>query len=265
MAVIAAHNIGATEANDLQSENFPEPFLDEDETYVLKEPLYAYFNHNSDTWDTEKSTFTATVRLNEMVVEHDIPVISNVESFDDDDEPVENHFLGRDQITYPVQSSNGEHRLFFPKVRVMIMSGGYLEQCLRRAMRDVYRGARPYTLRESREPLRLYLVADAVYALASHIRSATKQQQNPEGNGPSEYPLREAMAFMSDEAVADYVKDQMSIEDVGYDPKEVRLRIFRGDREIHMDEHGKYEVDIILIDTRMLREKLPSIVRSVEA
>jgi len=90
-----------------------EPYLDQTTKHVVRGRIYAFFNHNSETWDPEKVTSKATRRLTEIADENDVPIISTVEGFADD-KPVDSHFLREKEITIPVRSSNGEHRLLFP-------------------------------------------------------------------------------------------------------------------------------------------------------
>ncbi len=260
---------GLREAPASKSNQVPEPYVEQDTTVVLGEPLYALFNHNSETWDPERCTFEATRRLAGTVSEHNIPVISIVEDFIDD-HPVDNHFLNEEHIDYPVRSSNGRHRLLFPRLKGVVLSGGYLEYCFRRAIEDIYRGASFYRVDGGREPVRLYLVADAIYVCGADITVELDKERSTEPSEKPAFTLRRAMALMSDDALAAYLEEKfLNIKgkdsdepDRGksFNPEEVHIRIFRGDYNIHTVGDGRLVIDVMLVDTTLLDKRLSSIV-----
>ncbi len=261
---------GVREAPASKSSEWPEPYVEQNARFVLDGPLYAFFNHNSETWDSEKTTLGATHRLAKMISDHDIPVISNVEDFTGD-EPVDNHFLSSEDISCAVKSPDGRHRLLFPRLKGVMLSGGYLEHCLSRAIQDIYRGMYLYKPYRPQEPVRLYLVADAVYVSGSDINPVLNRKPSSEAAEQAPFPLLRAMALMSDHALAAYLGDKVlnmrsawhSHDGPGepFDPKEAHIRIFRGDYQIYATGDGWVAVDVILLDTAMLKERLPQIVR----
>ncbi len=240
-------------------------FLDERDPLLLEEPLYAWFVHNSETWDTERFTYESTQLLNETVRKHDIPVISLVEDFPDA-APAETHYLDDDQITYPVRSKAGNHHLYFSGKQGAILSGGYLEHCLRRAIRDMDRGAMG---QGSDEPLRLYLVADAVYVsdqVVYPVLDRRRDRFEETIDGLPTYSLHKAMQHMSDEALSNYLREQLLYtggrrvsdqHDIGaFDTEDIRLRIYRRSRKIASTGNGRSAVDLIVLDSEDLRAGL---------
>lgn len=261
-AAMADRNLSVRRGGD-----YPRPYLKDSESFILSGRAYAYFNHNSATWDKDETTLGPTLRLHEMVERQGISVISNVEAFEEDD-PVDDHFLDADQIDYPVQSSDGSHRLRFPSLRAMIVSGGYLEHCLSRTIHDIVDGTKGY---RPSGWVQLFLVTDAIYVSKAQVQSNLNRKAFDASGNPSAYSLLRALAFMSDKDAAEYVRTVLIDGDAErhhndnerniFGFENIRVRIFRGARQIGTVGDGSFTVDLVLTDTRMISAALGEISR----
>ena len=124
------------------------------------------------------------------------------------------------------------------------------------------------------EPLRQYLVADAIYVSRHQIssdldRDLRQKPQELESRGA--YPLSQAATFMSDQALADHLaQNVMDLDDSQdrywhgkpwFDREEAKLRIFRRHRQIAATGEGEQVVDLVVTDTETLMTRSPAIVR----
>ncbi len=258
------------EPAELQSEWFPEPYLDQQKLYVLPGPIYGIFTHNSQTWDSLTVTLYPTIRLNQTLTEKHIPTISLVEDFQEHT-PDQNHYLREWQITYPILSSDGHHSLLLPGARAVFMSGGYLEHCLARAIQAVVDGTK---FRPPEEPLLMVLVTDAIY-MAQPDSAADKGGNNRPGQtGQVDTPrMSSTLREMSDEAVVSYLTDVVLDERHGDQGQSghgqvrsdrVNLRLFRDRRWLDTVGGGPFTIDVVLVDTETLEDYLPDIIRWTE-
>ena len=116
--------------------------LVETEPLELKVPIYTVFNHNTATWDREESTREATRRLLRWSDRNAVSTLMTVHS-----EAVENeasgkkYFLDSRDVDLTVLSEQGAHRLRSLNAEAILLSGGYLEDCLCRFLRDFLLGA----------------------------------------------------------------------------------------------------------------------------
>lgn len=261
------------EAAALQSQWFPEPYLEQHDVFVLSGRIYGFFTHNSSTWDSSTATLYPTFRLNMMLSEREIPTISIVEGFRNGI-PDTNHFLRRWQITYPVLSTDGDHNLLLPNARAVFLSGGYLEHCLARTIDALLDGT---TFRPNDEPLLLVLVSDSIFVSAAQAIEVA-DSGNDDASGQAQHanvpPMSTAVSAMSDDALVDYITDIIPNEQhEAQDRQDSRtnsrsdrftLRLFRDKRLVETVGNGPLTVDLVVLDTETLEEHLPDITRLVE-
>lgn len=174
---------------------------------VLDDQMIALSVHTSSSFDHKSTTKAVAIALNQLVrsPQMDLRSISIVEKISSAG-IARNHYLSSNEIDLPIYSQHGAHSLKFSNLKLVILSGGYLEICLKNATRDLLIGSL-----KSIKMLDLYLVVDAIYVSDIFMGPLDKNMESKfkkvGASKYSQFPLKEAMRFMTGKNLVSYLRN----------------------------------------------------------
>lgn len=138
--------------------------LTSDDRHQFDGSMYAVVTHAEKSFDQDK-TSEGVMRLLQTAKRNSIASIGVIAS------PYRDQHFKSSDVDDLIESMNGDHKLRFPNATDFIIGGGNLSFCLCETIRDLIRNT------DSKRPLRLILVADAIYDL--HGTPATVNRSKP--------------------------------------------------------------------------------------
>ena len=133
--------------------------------------IYTFVNHASDHWDPALLTYNGVQNVLEVSERYHVPRIGVLARLKDPSY----EFYQRGQVDVEAESQAGQTRFQFPNAKAFIISGGNLAMCLCELLRDLINSSA-----HPGEPLRIFLVTDAVYDDTYHWPKSLERKMKSE-------------------------------------------------------------------------------------
>ena len=142
---------------DIRYESLESATVRDNQPSTFSSPVYVAFVHSAERFVRFETAGPGTINLLNFAKKHRISRVGFVQN---DSGPEYNfQFYPAADMDLLVESTAGQHNIYFPNTNTLIVAGGNLTQCLCAFLRDTIRNAN----RNLYQPLRIILVSDAIY------------------------------------------------------------------------------------------------------